>query len=83
MHITKMHGLGNDYIYLNGLKGIPEDLAGASVRRLTWHFGVGGDGLICIQPRTGRRFFHGDVQRGRLPGGHVRQRDPLCGQVRL
>ena len=26
MHITKMHGLGNDYIYLNGLEGAPEDL---------------------------------------------------------
>lgn len=28
MHITKMHGLGNDYIYLNGLEGAPEDCRG-------------------------------------------------------
>ena len=31
MHITKMHGLGNDYIYLNGLEGAPEDLPGTDV----------------------------------------------------
>ena len=68
MHITKMHGLGNDYIYLNGLEGIPEDLPGLSVRLSDRHFGVGGDGLICIRPGRGGDFsmemYNADGSRG-------------------
>ena len=64
MHITKMQGLGNDYIYLNCLETVPEDLPGLAVRLSDRHFGVGGDGLIAIR-------------------GHVRQRHPVRGQVRV
>ena len=46
MHITKMQGLGNDYIYLNCLETVPEDLPGLAVRLSDRHFGVGGDGQI-------------------------------------
>ena len=50
MRFTKMHGLGNDYIFLNCLEGMPED-PGALSRRLSHrHFGVGGDGIICVCP---------------------------------
>lgn len=53
MRFTKMEGLGNDYIYLNGLEGLPEDLPALARRMSDRHFGVGGDGIICICPRTG------------------------------
>ena len=52
MNFTKMHGLGNDYIYLNGLA---QDLSAYDLPRLSQilsdrHFGIGGDGLILILP---------------------------------
>lgn len=50
MRFTKMEGLGNDYIYLNCLKEVPEDLPGLAVTLSDRHFGVGADGLICIRP---------------------------------
>ena len=76
MHITKMHGLGNDYIYLNGLEGIPEDLPGLAVRLSDRHFGVGGDGLICIRPGRGGDFsmemYNADGSRGAMCGNGIR-----------
>ena len=50
MKVTKMQGLGNDYIYVNCLEETvtePEELA----RRISdRHFGVGSDGLVLIMP---------------------------------
>ncbi|WP_232700125.1 diaminopimelate epimerase [Brevibacillus daliensis] len=52
MKFTKMHGLGNDYVYVNcfeeKLDGV--DLPELSRRISDRHFGVGGDGLILIMP---------------------------------
>jgi diaminopimelate epimerase len=52
MKFTKMHGLGNDYVYVNGfeenLDGI--DLPELSRRVSDRHFGIGSDGLILILP---------------------------------
>ena len=50
MQFTKMEGLGNDYIYINCLEAFPEELSALAVRLSDRHFGVGGDGLICIGP---------------------------------
>ena len=76
MHITKMHGLGNDYIYLNGLEGAPEDLPGLAVRLSDRHFGVGGDGVICIRPGRGGDFtmemYNADGSRGAMCGNGIR-----------
>jgi diaminopimelate epimerase len=51
MKFTKMHGCGNDYIYIDCFNHpAPED-PGALARRVSHrHFGVGGDGLILIKP---------------------------------
>ena len=50
MKFTKMHGCGNDYVYVNGftekIKNKPEFVRAVSDR----HFGVGGDGAIFIKP---------------------------------
>ena len=50
MKITKMQGLGNDYIYINGLEETVEDPAGLARRISDRHFGAGSDGLVLILP---------------------------------
>ena len=51
MKFTKMHGAGNDYVYVDGFsEDLPAD-TGALAREISHrHFGVGGDGLILIRP---------------------------------
>ena len=49
MNFTKMEGLGNDFIMLNGLKeNIPQNLAEFSKKYCDRHFGIGADGVIII-----------------------------------
>jgi diaminopimelate epimerase len=51
MKFTKMHGAGNDYVYVDCFnQDIPEDVADLARVISHRHFGVGGDGLICIRP---------------------------------
>lgn len=52
MKFTKMHGCGNDYIYVDGSKEkVREKDKPELVRRLSdRHFGIGGDGVIFINP---------------------------------
>lgn len=49
MKFTKMHGLGNDYVYMDCTKnGQPETIASLAQFVSNRHFGVGSDGLILI-----------------------------------
>ena len=48
MRFTKMHGLGNDYLYVYG--EVPENIAELSVKLSDRHFGAGSDGMIWISP---------------------------------
>ena len=50
MKFTKMHGFGNDYVYVNCLKEKVEDPAEAARFVSDRHFGIGSDGLILIKP---------------------------------
>jgi len=50
MRFTKMEGIGNDYIYINGFEEKVSDPAALSVRMSRQHFGCGSDGLILILP---------------------------------
>lgn len=76
MRFTKMEGLGNDYIYLNGLNGVPENLPALAVRLSDRHFGVGADGLICIRPGLEGDFtmemYNADGSRGAMCGNGIR-----------
>ncbi len=66
MRFTKMHGIGNDYIYVdvfNQTVSHPEALA---VKIADRHFGVGGDGLILISPPTAPAAALGAVVRMRM-----------------
>lgn len=76
MRFTKMEGLGNDYIYLNCLKEVPEDLPELAVTLSDRHFGVGADGLICIRPGRDGDFtmemYNADGSRGAMCGNGIR-----------
>lgn len=48
IRFTKMHGAGNDYIYVNTLLYNIPDPAAASIKWSRPHFGIGSDGLILI-----------------------------------
>ncbi len=76
MRFTKMHGIGNDYIYINCLEQNvhnPEQLAVRMSRR---HFGVGSDGLVLIQPSDvadfAMRMFNSDGTESEMCGNAVR-----------
>ncbi|MDE6007258.1 MAG: diaminopimelate epimerase [Muribaculaceae bacterium] len=45
---SKMHGAGNDYIYIDATKEIPSDLSGLAIKMSDVHFGIGSDGLVAI-----------------------------------
>ena len=50
MQFTKMHGCGNDYVYVDCFREKVTRPAKLAVRISDRHFGVGGDGLVLIQP---------------------------------
>lgn len=78
MKFTKMHGCGNDYIYVDGSK---EHLSAEEkpeiVRRLSdRHFGIGGDGVIFINPSDEADFememYNADGSRAEMCGNGIR-----------
>lgn len=76
MKFTKMHGIGNDYIYVNCLKETvehPQKLAKFVSDR---HFGIGSDGLILIKPSDTADFemamYNADGSRGEMCGNAIR-----------
>lgn len=77
MRFTKMHGIGNDYVYVNGFEErLPADLAALSVKVSDRHFGVGGDGLILIGPSeradARMRMFNADGSEAEMCGNGLR-----------
>ena len=76
MHFTKMHGLGNDYIYVNGFDEHLDDPAEISRAISDRHFGVGGDGLILILPSSQAdcrmRMFNADGSEAQMCGNGIR-----------
>lgn len=76
MRFTKMHGAGNDYIYLNCFGGGPADPAALAVRLSDRHKGIGGDGLVLICPSgvadAKMRMFNADGSEGKMCGNAIR-----------
>lgn len=78
MKFTKMHGCGNDYIYVDGEKEkIAADSKAQLVRRLSdRHFGIGGDGVIFINPSKEADFememYNMDGSRAEMCGNGIR-----------
>src|SRR6516164_11468883 len=77
MHFTKMHGAGNDYVYVDCFRqSLPRDPAGLSRRISDRHCGVGSDGLILICPSmiadARMRMFNADGSEAQMCGNGVR-----------
>ena len=76
MRFTKMEGIGNDYIYINGLEETIADPAVLSVRMSRPHFGCGSDGLILILPSDKADFrmqmFNNDGSESEMCGNGIR-----------
>jgi len=76
---AKMHGLGNDYVYVDGSQ-FPVDDAPALARWVSdRHFGVGSDGLIMVEPVSPgvdadvrMRMFNADGSEGMMCGNGIR-----------
>ena len=76
MRFTKMHGLGNDYIYVNCFEEKVCDPAQTAIRVSDRHFGVGSDGLILVLPSSTAdvcmRMFNADGSESQMCGNGVR-----------
>lgn len=74
MHFTKMHGLGNDYLYVYG--EVPENVAELSRKLSERHFGAGSDGMIYISPSDiadfKMRIFNADGSEAKMCGNGIR-----------
>ncbi len=77
LQFTKMHGAGNDYVYINGFdQTLPSDLESLAIRMSDRRFGVGGDGLILILPSdqadARMRMFNADGSESEMCGNGIR-----------
>ncbi len=76
MKFTKMHGCGNDYIYIDLFKEIVEDAEKAAIILSDRHFSVGGDGIILIKKGEKADFemvmYNPDGSRGAMCGNGIR-----------
>ncbi|HHT9119940.1 MAG TPA: diaminopimelate epimerase, partial [Candidatus Hypogeohydataceae bacterium YC41] len=76
MKFTKMHGIGNDYIYVNCLEEKVRNPSRLAREVSDRHFGIGGDGLILITPSkkadVGMRIFNADGSEAQMCGNGIR-----------
>lgn len=76
MKFTKMHGIGNDYVYVDCFHEVVEDPVQAAIRVSDRHFGIGSDGLILIKPSDKADcqmdMYNLDGSRGAMCGNGIR-----------
>ena len=76
LNFIKMHGAGNDYVYVDGMKYQIPDESAAAKKLSDRHFSVGGDGLIIIKKGTKADFemvmYNPDGSRGAMCGNGIR-----------
>lgn len=77
MRFTKMHGLGNDYVYVSAFdQPAPADPEKLAIEVSDRHFGIGSDGLILILPSdkadARMRMFNADGSEGVMCGNGIR-----------
>lgn len=76
MKFTKMHGIGNDYVYVNCFEETVENRSETAVRISDRHKGIGSDGLICICPSQTADFqmdmYNADGSRAEMCGNGIR-----------
>ncbi|MCI9339996.1 MAG: diaminopimelate epimerase, partial [Dorea sp.] len=76
MKFTKMHGLGNDYVYVNCFEETVENPSEAARYLSDRHTGIGSDGLILICPSDTAdfemRMYNADGSRSEMCGNGIR-----------
>lgn len=76
MKFTKMHGIGNDYVYVNCLKENVENPSEVAIKISDRHFGIGSDGLILIKSSDvadGKmEMYNADGSQGAMCGNGIR-----------
>ncbi len=76
IRFTKMHGIGNDYVYVDCLQQRPADPAALAQRLSPRRTGIGADGLILICPSTladcRMEMYNADGSRGEMCGNGIR-----------
>src|SRR5262245_52914240 len=76
MRFIKMHGIGNDYVYVDCFQERVSEPERLAVRISDRHFGVGGDGLILIMPSdkadARMRIFNADGSEAQMCGNGIR-----------
>ncbi len=76
MNFTKMHGCGNDYIYINGFSEEVTNPSQVAIEMSDRHFGVGGDGIVLILPSKiadfKMRMFNADGSEAEMCGNAIR-----------
>lgn len=76
MNFTKMHGIGNDYVYVDCFKEKVDDPASLAMRISDRHTGIGADGLILICPSykadVKMRMFNTDGSESAMCGNGIR-----------
>lgn len=76
MKFTKMHGIGNDYIYFNCFETEIDNPNELSKRLSDRHFSIGGDGIVLIMPSEKcdfrMRMFNADGSEGKMCGNATR-----------
>ena len=84
MQFTKMHGIGNDYVYIDGFTQSVADPSRLAVKMSDRHFGVGADGLILVLPPDDKgqhaadpahvrmRIFNADGSEAEMCGNGIR-----------
>ncbi|MCE5287380.1 MAG: diaminopimelate epimerase [Pelosinus sp.] len=76
MQFTKWHGLGNDFVIVDGFKEKISDYKAAAVQICDRHFGIGADGLVLILPSAcadfQMRIFNSDGSEAEMCGNATR-----------
>ncbi len=76
MKFTKMHGCGNDYVYIDCTESEIENESEAAIQLSDRHFGIGGDGIILIKKGKLADFemvmYNPDGTRGAMCGNGIR-----------
>lgn len=76
MKFTKMHGIGNDYIYINCYEETVTDPSRLAQLVSDRHFGIGSDGLVLIKPSEAAdcrmEMFNADGSEGAMCGNAIR-----------
>ena len=79
IEFVKMHGIGNDYIYIERLDSdLPADIPTLARRMSDRHFGIGGDGIVLIVPASNAeahcrmRMFNPDGSEAEMCGNAIR-----------